>query len=105
MKKGILTKQEGKQYQDFRTGFLAKGFIFLGVFILISYLIIRGLLSLLIHGESYLEWDKISSWLSLSLVFIVIGLILYFIHIQLKKLGKIMEELEIEQNNTLIEER
>jgi hypothetical protein len=105
MKKGILTKQGGKQYQDFRTGLLAKGFMFLGALILISYLVIQGLLSLLIHGESYLEWDNISSWLSLSLVFIVIGIILYFIHLQLMKLGKIMEELETEQNNTPIMER
>lgn len=105
MKKGRLTKKRHTQHQDFHTGVLAKGFIALGALIIISYLVIRGLLNLIIHGESYLEWDKISSWLSLSLVFIVIGIILYFIHLQLIKLGEIIEECEKEQDKAPVEER
>ena len=100
MKKLLQTSTHKPQHQDFHTGLLGKGFIILGLLIILSYIIIQGPLHLIIHGESLLEWDRVASWLSLSLIFIVFGIILFFIHLQLAKLGEIIEELESSQETT-----
>jgi len=93
MKKQIRTHKSTHHFQDFHTGILSKVCIFAGILIIVSYLIIWGAFSYAIHGESFLDYGEFAGWFSLSIIFIVIGIILYFIHLQLLKLAKITEEL------------
>jgi hypothetical protein len=105
MQKQKDTKKFKPHYPDFHTGLLSKGFIFLGFLIIISYLVIRGLLNYAIHGESLLDINELAGWFSLSIIFIVIGIILHFIHAQLIKLGEIAEELHSTSNHVNNKER
>ena len=92
MKKRMCT-QKSTHFQDFHTGFLSKACIFVGILLIISYLLIWGAFSYILQGESSLDYGKLAGWSSLSIIFVVIGVILYFIHLQLLKLDKITEEL------------
>jgi hypothetical protein len=93
MKKQMSTQKSTHHFQDFHTGILSKVCIFVGILIIVSYFIIWGAFSYAIHGESFLDYRELAGWSSLSIIFIVIGFILYFIHLQLLKLHKITEEL------------
>ena len=93
MKKRMHTKKSTHHFQDFHTGFLSKVCIFLGILFIVSYPLIWGVLTYALNGESSLDYGKVAGWSSLSIIFIVIGIILYFIHLQLLKLNEITEEL------------
>ena len=91
-------------FDDFKTGITSKFFLFIGLLIIGVYIILKtiaavvtieeteSLLYILIHSY-YLE-----SIFALSIIFIGIGVILYFIHLQFAKLAKITKELERESN-------
>lgn len=105
MKKQMLTQKSTHSFQDFHTGILSKICIFVGILIIVSYLIIWGVLSYAIHGESFLDYGELAGWSSLSFIFIAIGIILYFIHLQLVKLEKITEELQSAYHDVNFKER
>lgn len=93
MKKQKRTKQSAHQFQDFHTGFLSKVCISAGFLLIVSYLLKQGVFSRVFHGEFSLDYGEFAGWLSLSIIFFVIGIILYFIHLQLLKLDEITKEL------------
>lgn len=76
-------------YNDFKTGFLSKLFILVGIILLIVYI-----LSLL-----FTFFETISgSILGFSILFIGLGLIFYFMSLQFAKLAQIAKEIEMEED-------
>lgn len=76
-------------YTDFKTGILYKIFLLIGFILIILYF-----LEILI-----LETKFSDILLSLSILFISFGLIIYFFNKQFNKLAAIAEELEDEDKN------
>jgi len=92
-------------HNDFRTGILSKLFLFLGFFLLLFYAFLKiislfigqndtGLL-LTIYDLS--KSNVADSIIAFSIVFLGVGFILYFFHLQFKKLSKIADEIENEE--------
>jgi hypothetical protein len=76
-------------YYDFKTGFLSKLFILIGIILVIFYV-----LSFLF---SYFE-TIISAILAFSILFIGLGIIFYFMSLQFAKLAQIAKEIETLQD-------
>lgn len=75
-------------YSDLKTGFFSKLCIFLGIILLVIYFV-----QLLIPSLGI--GDQISGIiLSFSIIFLGLGIILFFFQCQFAKLAKIAEEIE-----------
>lgn len=84
-------------YNDFKTGILSKIFIILGFLILFGYIGLK-IINILTNNKQVLQifanFPYIESLLALAIIFIGVGLMLYFIHSQFAKLADIAEEIE-----------
>jgi len=90
---------------DFRTGIFCKLSLFLGFFLLLFYAFLK-IISLFIgqNDTGFLQTiynlSKSSvddSIIAFSIVFLGVGFILYFFHLQFVKLSKIADEIENEE--------
>ncbi len=100
----MFKKRNFSVYNDFRTGFFSKISLALGVFLLIVYAFLK-IVSLLASenngGFLGLIYDLANSGfaesvIAFSIVFLGVGFVLYFLHLQFVKLAKISDDLEEE---------
>ncbi len=92
-------------HEDFRTGIFCKLSLFLGFFLLLFYVFLK-IISLFI-GQNDTGFLQIiydlsqssvaDSIIAFSIVFLGVGFILYFFHLQFVKLSKIADEIENEE--------
>ena len=94
-------------HNDFRTGFFSKLSIIFGIFLLIFYVFLN-VISLFIDqnktGFFQLLYDIsqssiTNSIIAFSIVFLGVGLILYFFHFLFVRLSKIADEIENDEEN------
>jgi hypothetical protein len=92
-------------HEDFRTGIFCKLSLFLGFFLLIFYVFLK-IISLFIgqNDTGFLQTiydlsrsSVADSIIAFSIVFLGVGFILYFFHLQFVKLSKIADEIENEE--------
>ena len=92
-------------HNDFRTGYFCKLSLFLGIVLLIFYVFLK-VISLVMDQnntgflQSFYELSQsgvADSIIAFSIVFLGVGIILYFFHIQFAKLSKIADEIENEE--------
>jgi len=92
-------------HEDFRTGIFCKLSLFLGFFLLLSYVFLK-IISLFIgqNNTGFLQTiydlsqsSVADSIIAFSIVFLGVGFILYFFHLQFVKLSKIADEIENEE--------
>ncbi|KYK22461.1 hypothetical protein AYK25_07240 [Thermoplasmatales archaeon SM1-50] len=79
-------------HNDFKTGFLCKFFIIIGCIIFIMYAV-----EAILHPLQ-LDEDVIGILLAFAILFIGLGLILYFFSCQFAKLSRIAEEVENDES-------
>jgi len=92
-------------HEDFRTGIFCKFSLFLGFFLLLFYVFLKIISSFI--GQNNTGFYQIiynlsqsnfaDSIIAFSIVFLGIGFILYFFHLQFVKLSKIADEIENEE--------
>jgi len=92
-------------HEDFRTGIFCKLSLFLGFFLLLFYVFLK-IISLFIgqNNTGFIQTiydlsqsSVADSIIAFSIVFLGVGFILYFFHIQFVKLSKIADEIENEE--------
>ena len=86
----MIKKRTISLYGKSKNKFFSKCFLILGVFLLIIFIILYAL--------SLFE-TQASTILAFSIIFLFIGVILYFFHVQFAKLAKIAEEMENEDES------
>ena len=98
-------------YNNLKTGFFCKFSLFLGLVLLIVFVFFK-IISLLIDsgGTGFLKilYDlSISSYIdsigAFSIIFLGVGIILYFFNCQFAKLAEIAREIENEEENEEID--
>jgi len=98
----MFTRKYHSAYSDFRTGFLYKFSLSIGLLLLFVYLFLK-FSSLLLNAEStgllysiydFSQSSYSGSIIAFSILFFSIGAILYFFHRQFSKLAKIANEIE-----------
>ena len=93
----MLKKRNISVYSDFKTGFFCKFFLFLGLILLIFY-IIQWVIPLIAINENIL-----GIILAFSILFLGIGIIVYFFNCQFAKLAEIANEVERENKHENLE--
>jgi len=102
----MFKKKYYSVHGDFKTGILCKFTLFIGILLLLISLFFI-IASVLIGDESsgilrqiynFSQTTIPTSLLSFSLIFIAVGVILYFFHCQFAKLEKIADEIEKDEN-------
>jgi hypothetical protein len=92
-------------HEDFRTGIFCKLSLFFGFFLLLFYAFLK-IISLFIgqNNTGFLQTiydlsqsSVADSIIAFSIVFLGVGFILYFFHLQFVKLSKIADEIENEE--------
>jgi hypothetical protein len=92
-------------HEDFRTGIFCKLSLFLGCFLLLFYVFLK-IISLFIgqNNTGFIQTiydlsqsSVADSIIAFSIVFLGVGFILYFFHLQFVKLSKIADEIENEE--------
>lgn len=100
----MFKKRNFSVYDDFKTGFFSKLSLVLGAFLLIIYVFLMGI-SLFSSEESggffgliydLAHYGFAESVIAFSIVFIGVGFVLYFLHLQFVKLAKIADDFEEE---------
>ena len=100
----MFKKRRFSVHDDFKTGFLCKFFLFLGVLLLLVFVFFK-VSSLFIssRGTGFLQLiydfsrsSYVDSIIAFSIIFLGIGIILYFFHCQFAKLARIADEIENE---------
>lgn len=95
----MVKKKNISVYSDLKTGFFCKLFLILGSILLIFYVIQWIVPSIIIT-------ENISGIiLSLSILFLGVGIIAYFFYCQFAKLAEIAEEIEGEGNSENFEKK
>jgi preprotein translocase subunit SecY len=98
----MLQKRYFSTKNDFKTGFLSKFLLFLGILLLIVYIILK-IITLFVDEKStgflnqlynFAQSSSTDSILAFSIILIAISIIFYFFHIQFAKLEKIADEIE-----------
>lgn len=84
----MFRKRNVSVYSDFKTGFFCKLSLFLGIVLLIFYII-----QTLTHIIA-LNGNIMGTIFAFSILFLGLGFILYFISYQFAKLAKIAKEIE-----------
>jgi len=79
-------------YKDHKTGLFFKISIIFGILLLFIGLVFR------VSSTTFLSQANIDAILAFSIIFIFVGLILYFFHYQFLKLSEIAEEIEKEHD-------
>jgi len=107
----MFKKRYFSAHNDFKTSFLCKLFLFLGVLFIIIFFVL-GIISFFNIGEKsgiikpLYDISKTStpeSILAFSILFFAVGIILYFFNYQFAKLSKIADEIENEEGLKNIE--
>jgi len=91
-------------HEDFRTGIFCKLSLFLGFFLLLFYVFLKIISSFIgqnVTGFIQIIYDLsqssiADSVIAFSIVFLGVGFILYFFHLQFVKLSRIADEIENE---------
>jgi len=91
-------------HKDFRTGIFCKLSLFLGFFLLLFYVFLKIISSFIgqnVTGFIQIIYDLsqssiADSVIAFSIVFLGVGFILYFFHLQFVKLSRIADEIENE---------
>ena len=92
-------------HEDFKTGIFCKLSLFLGFFLLLFYVFLK-IISLFIgqNNTGFIQTiydlsqsSVADSIIAFSIVFLGVGFILYFFHLQFVKLSKIADEIENEE--------
>jgi len=100
----MFKKRNISVYDDFRTGFFYKFSLFLGLFLLFVFVFFK-VSSLFISQEdtgflqliyNFSRSSYVDSIIAFSIIFLGIGIILYFFHCQFAKLARIADEIENE---------
>ncbi len=92
-------------HEDFRTGIFCKLSLFLGFFLLIFYVFLKIISSFIGQNNTGFiqtiydlsQSSVADSIIAFSIVFLGVGFILYFFHLQFVKLSKIADEIENEE--------
>ena len=84
----MLKKRNISVYSDYKTGFLCKFFLFLGLILLIFY-IIQSIIPIIAINDNIL-----GIILAFSILFLGLGIIVYFFNRQFAKLAEIADEVE-----------
>lgn len=84
----MLKKRNISVYSDYKTGFFCKFFLFLGLILLIFYIIQR-IIPIIAINENIL-----GIILAFSILFLGIGIIVFFFNCQFAKLADIANEIE-----------
>jgi hypothetical protein len=102
----MFKKRYFSTQSNFKTGFLCKFTLFLGVFLLIVFLFFK--ISSFIIGENssgfleqiynFAQTTYPESILAISIIFIAISIIFYFFYCQFTKLAKIADDIENEED-------
>ena len=87
---------------DFKTGFLCKFTLFLGIILLIIFISLKAFSVIIGYGSSgffgqlyeFTQTTYPNSILAFSMIFLFVGIVLYFFNCQFAKLAKIAEEIE-----------
>jgi uncharacterized membrane protein len=98
----MFKKRYFSAHDDFKTGFLCKFTLFLGIFLLIififlkisSFIIGKGSSGLVGQIYDFSQTTYPSSILAFSIIFLFVGVVLYFFSCQFAKLAKIADEIE-----------
>jgi hypothetical protein len=88
----MFKKRNISVYSDMKTGLLCKFFFIIGLILLMFY-IIQSTVPIVDIGENIL-----GSILAFVILFLGLGLLLFFISCQFSKLAKIAEEIEKEES-------
>ena len=106
----MFKKRYFSAHSDFKTGKFCKFSIFLGILLLIialffyisGYLIGEGSSGILDQIYDFSKTTIPESILAFSIIFLAIGVILYFFYCQFVKLSKIADEMEkIDESNEI----
>ena len=98
----MFKKRYFSTHDDFKTGFLCKFTLFLGIILLIIFIFFK-VSSFIIGEESsgfvrqiydFSQTIYPNSILAFSMIFLFVGIVLYFFSCQFAKLAKIAEEIE-----------
>lgn len=100
-------------HNDFKTGFLYKLLLFLGIFLLIVFIFLKVSSFIIGSGGSSLvgqiyEFSQTTypnTILAFSIILLGVSAILYFFHYQFAKLAKIADEIENEKNSDILDEQ
>ena len=101
----MLKERHFSARNDFRTGIFCKLSLFLGFFLLLFYVFLK-IISLFIgqNNTGFIQTiydlsqsSVADSIIAFSIVFLGVGFILYFFHLQFVKLSKIADEIENEE--------
>jgi len=88
--------------KNFKTGFLCKIFLFIGIILLSIFIFIR-IIALFVDKDSlgfakqifdFSQTNYPNSILAFSIIFLAVAVILYFFYCQFVKLAKIADEIE-----------
>jgi len=103
----MIKKRYFSTNQDFKTGFLYKIFLLIGI-ILISIFIFIKIIALFVGGDSlgfakqiydFSQSNYPNSILAFSIIILAISVIFYFFYSQFVKLAKIADEIEKEEDS------
>ena len=109
----MFKKRYFSPHDNFKTGFLCKFTLFIGLILLITFIFFK--ISSIIIGEEETgifqniyeisQSSIMDSIIAFSIIFLGVGVIFYFFQCQFAKLAKIADEIEcdedlIENNNT-----
>ena len=86
---------------DFKTGFLSKLLLIIGVILLAIFIFFKVIAYGFGSGILYdfAQTQYMGTIVAFSIIFIGVGIILYFFHMQFVKLAKIADEIENEEND------
>jgi hypothetical protein len=109
----MIKKRFFSAKEDFKTGFLYKLFLLIGIILLSIFIIIKTTV-LFIDKNSlgfakqiydFSQTNYPNSILAFSIIILAIAVILYFFYCQFVKLAKIADELEMEEESNDINEK
>ena len=101
----MIKKRNFSIGHDFKAGIFCKLTLFLGIFLLIIFIIFK-VFSFILTPEStgflktiydFSQSSSLDTIVAFSIIFIGIGILLYFLHCQFEKLKEIADELENEE--------
>jgi len=98
----MFKKRYFSAHNDFKTGFLCKFTLFFGIFLLIIFIFFKASFFIIGAGSSgfigqiydFSQTTYPNSILAFSMIFIFVGIVLYFFNCQFAKLAKIADEIE-----------
>lgn len=101
----MFKKRNISVYNDLKTSFFCKFSLFLGLFLLFVFVFFKVSSLFISQGDTgflqliydFSRSSYVDSIIAFSIIFLGIGIILYFFHYQFAKLAKIADEIENEE--------